>query len=161
MAARAIWLTGLLLLASCLLSACGGASGQEAGADGQRTVTLRARSGASATLKVEVADTEAERGHGLSGRTHLDADAGMLFVLDGRKAGFWMKDTLIPLSVAFIAACGEIVHIADMQPQSLEIHNTFSDYIFGLETNLGWYARRGIGVGDRLELPEELRPPGC
>jgi uncharacterized membrane protein (UPF0127 family) len=72
--------------------------------------------------------------------------------------GFWMKDTLIPLSAAFIERCGEIVAIVDMEPQSLQIHNTPREYWFGLETNQGWYGRHTIAVGDSVELPSDLKP---
>lgn len=115
----------------------------------------------NAYLEVEIADTEPERNVGLSGRSSLGANDGMLFVIPVRGPGFWMKDTTIPLSVAFIGNCGEIVAIADMQPLSLEIHGTDRAYSFGLEVNQGWFGSHGIDVGDKVNLPSEVRPAGC
>jgi len=135
-----------------------GSNAQEGNPD---KLTIVGRSGAKAQLTFELADDDAERSKGLSGRTQLDANSGMLFVLDDRHAGFWMKDTLIPLSVAFIARCGEIVAIAEMQPQSLEIHNTPRDYKFGLEANAGWFSGHRLAVGDQVQLPKALKPADC
>ena len=65
----------------------------------------------------------------------------MLFVIEQRGPGFWMKDTRIPLTVAFIDACGAILAFTDMEPFSLSLHNTEQPYSFGLEVNQGWFAR--------------------
>ena len=136
------------------IAACGG--------DGVERValTFRASSGQTATLWAEIADTATERQTGLSNRDSLGRDEGMLFVLEER-LGFWMKDTRIPLSVAFIGACGEVLQLADMEPLSLEIHNSSADYRFGVETNVGWFDAHGIKAGDRLQIPERLKQPGC
>ena len=150
----------LLVSAAIALAACG--SGGDGASDGRNTVSIRTKAGKTVKLTVEIADEEAERQKGLSGRTELAPDAGMLFLLnDGRHAGFWMKDTLIPLSAAFISRCGEIVAIVEMQPHSLEIKNTERDYLFGLEANGGWYAKNGVVIGDQVEIPKALRQPGC
>jgi uncharacterized membrane protein (UPF0127 family) len=117
--------------------------------------------GESVRLSIEIADTAEERNIGLSGRDSLAEDAGMLFVFQQRSNGFWMKDTTIPLSVAFIDTCGEIVAIADMEPLSLELVNPREPYSFGLEVNQGWFRRNAIGVGDQVVLPVGLRPPSC
>ena len=85
----------------------------------------------------------------------------MLFVIPQRGAGFWMKDTLIPLSVAFLGPCGEIVAIADMEPLSPQLHNPDRPYGFGLEVNQGWFSNHGLGVGDKVVLPDGLKPAGC
>lgn len=124
-------------------------------------MTITNNAGKEQRLFVEIADTVAERTAGLSGRTELGTDTGMLFVIPQRGLGFWMKDTLIPLSVAFIGQCGEIVFIADMEPQSLEMHDTDEPYSFGLEVNQGWFADHGISVGARVGLPDEVRPASC
>lgn len=129
--------------------------------EGTRPLTITNDAGQRRTVYVEVADDPGERAIGLSGRTELDENVGMLFVIQVRGPGFWMKDTLIPLSVAFINTCGEIVHIADMEPQTLDIHTTELIYNFGLEVNQGWFGRNGIGVGSMVEIPEDLRLPGC
>lgn len=85
----------------------------------------------------------------------------MLFIFEQRGAGFWMKDTFVPLSVAFLARCGEIVDIQDMEPQSLELHQAEADYSFGLEVPQGWFAENGIEVGDLVSIPRDYRPDGC
>jgi uncharacterized membrane protein (UPF0127 family) len=124
-------------------------------------LTVVTAQGQVAHIDVEVADTPEERSVGLSGRTSLPADTGMLFIIPTKGPGFWMKDTLVPLSVAFLGRCGEIVSIQDMQPESLEIHTTDQDYSFGLETPLGWFTEHGIQVGDLVSIPRDYRPDGC
>ena len=146
-------------LAIVLAVACGG--NDEKPPEGTTALEITNNAGNEQRLFIEIADTDQERGVGLSGRTELGEDQGMLFIIEQRGLGFWMKDTLIPLSVAFIAPCGEIVHIADMQPQTENVHNTVRDYRYGLEANLGWFAEHGIGVGSEVDIPEEYRTPEC
>ena len=151
---RPSWLLSLAILLLCC-TAC--ASGR----DDRQTLSISSQSGRSVKLQVEIADTPEKLERGLSGRDILAPDHGMLFVIEQRGLGFWMKDTSLPLSVAFISACGEIVALADMQPLSQELHNTLQPYRFGLEVNQGWFQRRGVGVGNRLTLPSGLKQPGC
>jgi uncharacterized membrane protein (UPF0127 family) len=81
----------------------------------------------------------------------------MLFVWpEDTASGFWMKDTLIPLSIAFIDAGGKIVGIQDMQPLDETLHHSPSPYRYAVEANQGWFAERGIAVGDSVTLPESL-----
>ena len=81
------------------------------------TLTIVSSMGERVPVGVEIADTDAERQTGLMGRTVLPKDTGMLFVFEGDQAlSFWMRDTLIPLSIAYIDAQGRIVDIQDMQP---------------------------------------------
>lgn len=141
-------------------AALGLACSSDGSDDGRVQLQLRNAEGETARLRVEIADTAEERQVGLSGRDSLGRDEGMLFVLEQR-LGFWMKDTRIPLSVAFIGACGEILELADMEPLSLVIHNTNRPYEFGLEVNAGWFDAHGIEVGDMVELPENLKPSTC
>ena len=148
-------LTVVSLTFAVLASAC------QPGDDGRLTLTLHSRQGATARLSVEVAETPYQLEQGLAGRTGLPRDAGMLFVIDRRGAGFWMKDVAFPLSVAFISECGEIVAIADMEPYSLQLHDTELPYRFGLEVNRSWFSEHAIGVGDGAALPRRLRRPGC
>jgi uncharacterized membrane protein (UPF0127 family) len=112
-------------------------------------------------LDIEIADTPEKRTTGLMHRTELAENSGMLFIFTQRGRGFYMKDTLIPLSVAFISECGEIVHIADMQPQTLTLHNTDKPYKYGLEVNQGWFASHNISPGATVEIPEEQATEGC
>ncbi len=92
------------------------------------------------------------RKHGLMHREALPADHGMLFVYPAPgPVCMWMKNTLIPLSVAFLDARGVILNIADMQPGSLERHCSASPASYALEMNLGWFGRRRLAPGMRIE----------
>jgi uncharacterized protein len=105
-------------------------------------------------VEVEIADTEAERQTGLMGRTILPEDAGMLFVFEGEQTlSFWMKDTLIPLSIAYIDSQGRIVDIQHMQPLDETPHISVAPAQYALEVNQGFFEERGITVGDTVELP--------
>jgi uncharacterized membrane protein (UPF0127 family) len=97
------------------------------------------------TFQVEVAATEAQRQHGLMGRTYVPADGGMLFVFEqpGRTC-FWMRDTPLPLSIAFIDPAGRIASLADMQPRSETLHCPNTDIRYALEVRQGEFQRRGI-----------------
>lgn len=134
--------------------------GDDVGVDRQ-PLTIVTDEGEIARLQVEIADTPEERAVGLSGREEIPEDTGMLFIIPERGSGFWMKDTLVPLSVAFLARCGEIIDIQDMQPQSLELHNIDQDYDFGLETPQGWFQANNIQPGDLVSIPRDHRPDGC
>lgn len=103
-------------------------------------------------LQVEVANTPASLREGLMHRTQLPPDGGMLFQLGPPDDlyCFWMKNTLLPLSIAFIDADGRIVSIQDMQPQSLGPHCPPVAITTALEMSQGWFARAGINVGDRV-----------
>jgi uncharacterized protein len=127
----------------------------------RQPLTIVTASGTTARLEVEIAQTAEERSVGLSGRDEVPMDTGMLFVFERRGPGFWMRDTTVPLSVAFVEDCGRIVEIKDMEPLSLEIHNTEHDYGFGLETAQGWFEANGVAVGDIVSLPRDLRPEHC
>jgi hypothetical protein len=98
---------------------------------------------------IEVAKKEEERARGLMGRTSLGRDEGMLFIFDDEGYhGFWMKNTLLPLSIAFIDKKGEIVWITDMKPLTLSTHNPPKPILYALEMNKGWFATNGIKIGD-------------
>ncbi|HEX3096304.1 MAG TPA: DUF192 domain-containing protein [Usitatibacter sp.] len=102
-------------------------------------------------LKVEVAQTEAQRSQGLMFRKALGRDDGMLFIFDdpGYYA-MWMKNTLIPLSVAFVDANGVILNVADMEPQTLDSHPAQGPAVYAIETNKGWFAEHRVGAGDKV-----------
>lgn len=104
------------------------------------------------TLQVEVAATPAARQRGLMGRTHLAADAGMLFVFEapGRHC-FWMRDTPLPLTIAFIDDGGRVVHRADMQPRSDTMHCPPVAARYALEIAQGSHLREQIAPGARLQ----------
>ncbi len=110
-----------------------------------------------ATLSVEIAHTPAQRERGLMYRKSMPEDHGMLFVFPrDEQLSFWMKNTLVPLSIAFISSDGTIKQIADMQPESLA--NIPSDYSvrYALEVNQGFFARHGIRVGEVVTLPADI-----
>lgn len=112
-------------------------------------------SGERVEVEVEIADDDNERQRGLMGRTELAENAGMLFVYEAEQPrSFWMKDTLIPLSIAYIAAEGWIVDIQDMQPLDETSYPSAEPARYALEVNQGFFRERGIQVGDRLDLPE-------
>lgn len=104
-------------------------------------------------VRVEVADTSQEMQTGLSNRTALAQDAGMLFIFDQeRLRSFWMKNTLIPLSIAYIDAEGRIVDIQDMQPLDETPHPSAEPARYALEVNQGFFDERGVMVGDMVDL---------
>ncbi len=118
------------------------------------TLGILNSAGERVEVPVEIADTDEERQTGLMGRTALAEDAGMLFVFDvEQQLSFWMKDTLIPLSIAFIDSEGRIVDIQDMQPLDEAPHPSAAPAQYALEVNQGFFEARGIQVGDTVELP--------
>jgi uncharacterized membrane protein (UPF0127 family) len=108
------------------------------------------------TLEVEIADEPDERATGLMGREELAPHDGMAFVWDEPvRTSFWMKDTLIPLSIAFWDEGGEIVAILDMEPCEADPCPTYGPdvpFVGALEVARGTLAMRGVEVGDRVEL---------
>jgi uncharacterized membrane protein (UPF0127 family) len=119
------------------------------------------KSGQRVQLKVEVASTAEQRTKGLSGRNSLDPDAGMFFDIPVRGGGFSMQDTSIPLTVAFLGQCGDIVDMADLTPNDDTLKNSPLTYRFGIEANQGWFMRHNVAVGDRVRLPDGYVQPGC
>lgn len=102
-------------------------------------------------IQAQVALTPAQRTVGLMFRKSMPANDGMLFVFEqARDQCFWMKDTLLPLSAAFIADDGTIVNIEDMAPGTLDRHCSARPVRFVLELNQGWFDRRGVTAGARL-----------
>jgi uncharacterized membrane protein (UPF0127 family) len=102
-------------------------------------------------INAELARTPEEREIGLMSRPSMPASDGMLFVFErpGQQC-FWMKNTLIPLSVAFLADDGSVVNVDDMAPQTLDAHCSAKPVRFVLEMNKGWFAKRGIKPGSKL-----------
>ena len=139
---------GLALTLLVFCAACGG---------GQPTVSIDT-AGGEVTVPVEVADTPAKRERGLMGRQSLALDAGMVFVFPkDSKDAFWMKDTLIPLSIAFYDDRGRIVSLLDMEPCRAEpcpLYSPGAAYRGALEVNRGAFDRWGVRVGDRLRLEQ-------
>ena len=102
-------------------------------------------------IRAEVAADYSTRGRGLMYRKSLAPNAGMLFIFDGAALQcMWMKNTYIPLSVAFLDEKGEIINIADMQPHSEQSHCAARPALYALEMDRGWFAQRGIKPGMTL-----------
>ncbi|MBR3672202.1 MAG: DUF192 domain-containing protein [Spirochaetia bacterium] len=107
-------------------------------------------------LTVEIAETQEAQEKGLMGRESMAEDHGMLFVYDrDSRKSFWMKNTLIPLSIAYIAADGTIREIYDMEPLSTRIVDSRYSVRYALEVNQGAFQRHGIKEGDKVEF---IRP---
>ncbi len=110
-------------------------------------------------LTAEVAATAETRARGLMHRRVLPENRGMLFVF--RETGshaMWMMNTYIPLSVAFLDESGRIINIADMQPHTQDSHGAAKPAKYALEMNQGWFAKRGIKPGARVEGLERAPP---
>lgn len=120
------------------------------------TATITARSGAKVTVQVEVARTAAERERGLMYRRTLPAKAGMVFVYPRAVShGFWMKNTLIPLDIAFYDGRGRIARILTMQPcrrDPCRVYEPGVAYRSALEVNAGSFRRWGVRAGDRVAV---------
>lgn len=131
----------LLLLASCVGSRPPTATLSIAGHD----------------LSVEIAANDADRARGLMHRDSLADGRGMVFVyVDDKPRSFWMKDTRIPLSIAFVDRDGVIVRIADMQPLSTKSTSSLYPARYAIEVNKGWFAARGIEAGATVDGLDEL-----
>ena len=102
-------------------------------------------------VRAEVAADYGSRMTGLMHRTSMPSNVGMLFIFDeAQQQCMWMKNTLIPLSVAFIDESGTVINIEDMAPQTEDSHCANRPSRYALEMNRGWFAARGIKAGSRL-----------
>ena len=136
-----------LLLANAAFASCA--------PRGMRTVVLyiETAGGGLASLVAEVAESDEERARGLMHRASLPDGEGMLFVFDrDQRLSFWMKDTVIPLSIAFVAADGRITEIRDMRPLDLAPVVSERSVRYALEVPRGWFGRAGVREGDVVRL---------
>jgi uncharacterized protein len=109
-------------------------------------------------INAQVAATPQQRAVGLMFRKEMPVNEGMLFTFEqASEQCFWMKNTLLPLTAAFVADDGTIVNLADMQPQSLESHCSSKPVRFVLEMNQGWFSKRGLKAGSKLGGPPFTR----
>jgi uncharacterized membrane protein (UPF0127 family) len=124
--------------------------GQETAQVALPSVTLNV---AGKAVTAEVADEPDERRSGLMFRDSLAADSGMLFVMPRpERAAFWMKNTTLPLSVAYISPGGVIVEIHDLEPlDEKPVPSSFPNIAYALEMKQGWFAENGILAGDRIK----------
>lgn len=142
---RAAALTAFLLLASVWTQA------QEAP---QMNLQRTRLSAGMYVIDAQIALTPEERQIGLMQRKEMPQHEGMIFIFE--QAGeqcFWMKNTLLPLTAAFVADDGTIVNLADMKPQTTESHCSTRPVRYVLEMNKGWFAKKGIKPGSKLGGP--------
>ncbi|MFP4373404.1 MAG: DUF192 domain-containing protein [Spirochaetaceae bacterium] len=141
----------LLFLPAAVLVSCAAADDSPAGLP-----TAELRLGGS-TILAEVAATPESRREGLMNREELARDRGMLFVFpDTDYRSFWMKNTSIPLSLAYIREDGVITGIHELEPFSLESVESRTEVKYALEVNRGTFERLGVKAGDRVLLPSSL-----
>ncbi len=159
------------LLLALLIAGCDGSSGDNANSSsganasgkaaassdvaGLRTVAIDSNEG-EVEVQVEIADSPEEQARGLMDRTALGEDRGMLFVFpEEDERSFWMRNTLIPLSIAYLDSEGRIVDIQDMKAlDDVPPHYVSAEPArYALEVNRGFFEERGVEVGDRAELP--------
>lgn len=128
-------------------------------ADASELPTAQIRLGGH-DMTVEVAATPESRREGLMNRDSLEEDRGMLFVFENADyRSFWMKDTSIPLSIAYVREDGTIMEIHDLEPFSRESVESRSKVMYALEVNRGTFSRLGVEAGDRILLPRSLPEP--
>ena len=143
--------TFAVALAVAGLVACGGTDSHS-----ERPPSTVTFEGTDALLYVEIADEAGEQRQGLMGVEDLPADHGMAFVYDEPvNSTFWMKETLVPLSIAFVDESGRVIGVRDMEPCDVEpcpSYGVDEPYVLAIEANLGWFDEHGIAVGARAEL---------
>jgi uncharacterized membrane protein (UPF0127 family) len=110
-------------------------------------------------IQAEVAATELQQETGLMFRTHMDENDGMIFVFpESARKAFWMRNTYLPLTVAFLDDQGVVLNLEDMQPQTENPHWSSGPAKYALEMNQGWFAKRGIAPGAKMEGLDRLSP---
>ena len=141
--------TAALFLAACLTSAA--VLAQDAPQMNLPRVKLSA---GMHQIDSQVAATPEQRSIGLMWRKEMPQHEGMLFVFEQpSKQCFWMKNTLLPLTAAFVDDDGTIVNLADMKPKTTDSHCSSGPVRFVLEMNQGWFAKKGVKAGSRLTGP--------
>lgn len=149
------WLAPALLAAAAALAGIAGHPGpavaQTAAAGRpQQLPTIELTAGMH-RIRAMVAQTPEQRATGLMFRTDLPPNEGMLFVFEQpQRQCFWMMNTLIPLSIAFLADDGTIVNLDEMKPRTTDNHCSDKPVRYVLEMNAGWFTRKGLKAGDRL-----------
>jgi uncharacterized membrane protein (UPF0127 family) len=145
------------LASAAVLVACAGEPAEEPRDHPSSSVTF---GGPDAKLAVKIADDIEERRRGLMDVEELPADQGMAFVWPEPERGtFWMKNTLIPLSIAFVDDAGRVIDILDMEPCEADPcprYGIHAPYVLAVEANLGWFDEHGVQAGDRADLRTNL-----
>lgn len=138
-------------LLALLLSLSGSAWSQNQPQQHLPRVTLNA---GMHLIQAQVAATPEQRNTGLMHRQDMPANEGMLFVFEQpAQQCFWMKNTLLPLTAAFVTDDGTIVNLADMKPQALDSHCSATPVRYVLEMHQGWFAQKGLRAGSKLAGP--------
>ena len=120
-------------------------------------LVIETANGNRVNITAEIAETDEQRQRGLMERDKLDDGKGMIFIFSqDQMVSFWMKDTRIPLSIAFISADGDILEIRAMEPFNLSPVRSSRSVRFALEVPQSWFSRAGIAVGDRLLNSRDL-----
>lgn len=149
-------LLALFALTLSLLVSSAGLRAEQA----QQTLPTMSLNAGIHLIRAEVASTFESRMHGLMYRKSMGANDGMLFVFPNiERHCMWMKNTYLPLSVAFIDEQGVIVSISDMQPQTENSHCAARPARYALEMNQGWFAAKGVKPGARLAGIDKAPPP--
>jgi uncharacterized membrane protein (UPF0127 family) len=145
-----IKLRSVCSLASILIFLTGPAQALEQTAPQPRLPTADLVAGMH-VIKAELAITSTQQATGMMWRTDMPGNEGMLFVnQDDQVRCFWMKNTLVPLTIAYLTADGTIINLADMQPRDEQTHCSTRPARFALEMRQGWFAKRGIEAGFKL-----------
>jgi uncharacterized membrane protein (UPF0127 family) len=122
-------------------------------------LTIETGPGKRIPISVELAQTDQQRTQGLMYRKSLADGKGMLFIFEKDQIlSFWMKNTLIPLSIAFISVEGRILEIRDMEPGDMKPLYSSRSARYALEVPQAWFSRAGVVVGDILHLPGGVMP---
>jgi uncharacterized membrane protein (UPF0127 family) len=141
--------TPLLLLASVGIAFLAASAGAQTGPQ-PRLPTVQLRAGMH-LIAAEVAQTPQQQATGMMFRTSMGANEAMLFADEQASVRcFWMRNTLIPLAIAFLKDDGTVVNIAEMQPRSDDSHCSKAPVRYALEMNAGWFAKRGVKPGSRI-----------
>ena len=169
---RALFALFLAFMALPYFIACGDASDEDSPATQSATppptlptsdIIVRSEDGAvTEELTVELATTAPERQQGLMHREEMDEERGMLFLfpeVQGEGRGFWMRNTLIPLTIAYLDADGTVLKLMDGTPLDETILRPELPYYAVLEVNQGWFERHDLGVGSVVEIPDDAPEP--
>jgi len=158
---RSLLTAVVLLVVPALIAACGeadGTAGEPQAASIRDTTDMPPRGSAwvifdADTVVAEVADTPALRERGLMFRTEVPDGTGMLFVFDDSQVrSFWMRNTYVPLDIAFMDPAMRIVDIRQMEPESEELTESAAPAMFALEVRQGWFEEQGIEPGAQARI---------
>jgi len=146
----------LVLLLAIVAVSCGSDDLPKAAASHRTTVTVSG-GGAAAKVNVEIASTDKQREQGLMLRQSMAEDAGMLFLFPtDTTVGFWMRNTYLPLDIAYIDSSGRVLEIRRAQPLDETPLTPKGPYRYTLEVNQGWFERHGLAAGATVSFPKDL-----